>query len=442
MEDSLLLLLDEIDRLKSELDGLRPLSAEREERVMQKFRLDWNYHSNAIEGNALTYGETRFFLMEGLTAKGKPFKDHLDLRGHDEGISFLLDLVQKEVPLSEKIIRELHKIILVEPYHTDARTTDGRAVKKRVNLGKYKELPNHVKTSTGSIHYYAMPEETPAKMEELIMWLRETRQMKTIHTSVLAARFHHRFAAIHPFDDGNGRMARLLMNLILMQDGYTPVVIKKEDRNEYYAALSQADAGETVPFSIFVAEHLKSSLELYLRAAKGENIEEPSDWEKQVALLKRAAEAKMSNAVHQQADRKSKLAGWLKINVPIIRKEFAHWFEPFNSFFSQTVIDSYAQYSKNLGNVQLENWEEIAREIVDGVLKPELNFSYHCVGFIGVSDKLKSPSVVFKITDDAVILGSQKWPIASVLPIDPQSLSDIQACAKDFYRQIEAALTH
>ena len=102
-----------IDTAKAELDALRPLDREREERVMQKFRLWWTYHSNAIEGNKLTQGETEIFLMEGLTAKGKPFKDHLDLRGHNDAINFLLSLVKDNQPITESDIRGLHRILLV-----------------------------------------------------------------------------------------------------------------------------------------------------------------------------------------------------------------------------------------------------------------------------------------------------------------------------------------
>ena len=105
-------LLEKIDHLKAAADAMRPLNPEQEARVMQKFRLDWNYHSNAIEGNSLTYGETIAFLMEGLTAKGKPFKDHLDIKGHNEAINYLMELVRNRHQVTEKDIRDLHKIIL------------------------------------------------------------------------------------------------------------------------------------------------------------------------------------------------------------------------------------------------------------------------------------------------------------------------------------------
>ena len=148
---------------------------------MQKLRLEWNYHSNAIEGNRLNYGETVAFLMTGITAKGKSLKDHLNIRGHNEAILFLLSIVKDERNFTESDIRALHEMILVEPYDSPAKTADGTPTKKRITLGEYKTSANHVKTITGEIHYYASPEETPAKMQELMDWYKEASQHKEIH---------------------------------------------------------------------------------------------------------------------------------------------------------------------------------------------------------------------------------------------------------------------
>jgi Fic family protein len=279
-------LLKQIDVAKAQLDALRPLDREQEDRVMQKFRLWWTYHSNAIEGNVLTQGETEMFLLEGLTAKGKPLKDHLDLRGHSNAINYLLAFIREREVLTEAAIRKLHEVLLVEPYRVQAVTPDGQPTTKAVALGEYKSQPNHVRTPTGEIHYYASPAETPAKMQELMDWYRDETTKHTAPSVEIAARYHHRFTAIHPFDDGNGRMSRLLMNLMLMQEGYPPVVIRLSERDQYLAALRRADAGEVDDFLTFIAEHVLSSLDLYLRAAKGEEIHEPTDLEKEIALLK------------------------------------------------------------------------------------------------------------------------------------------------------------
>ena len=196
------------------------------------------------------------------------------------------DFVREREVLTEAAIRKLHEILLAEPYRVPAITPDGQPTTKAVALGQYKTQPNHVRTPTGEIHYYASPEETPAKMHDLMNWFREAMTAGAIHRVEIAARFHHHFTAIHPFDDGNGRMSRLLMNLMLMQAGYPPVVIRLGERDPYLAALRRADAREPEDFLVLIAEHVLASLDLFLRAAAGEEIHEPSDLEKEIALLK------------------------------------------------------------------------------------------------------------------------------------------------------------
>ncbi|MEZ4850620.1 MAG: Fic family protein [Bacteroidia bacterium] len=246
-------------KLKAELDALRPLKKEDEMRIMQKFRLDWNYHSNHLEGNTLTYGETKALILFGITAQGKPLKDHFEITGHDEAIKWVIDIVKQKRPLTENFIRELHKLILKEPYEIDAITPDGQPTKKRVNIGEYKTSPNHVKTKTGEIFRFATPEETPALMNDLIVWFRNQSENEEPNSILIAAVFHYRFIRIHPFDDGNGRTARILMNFILMQHGYPPVIIKTEDKENYFAALRQADAGQIAPFFEYIAQNLAHS---------------------------------------------------------------------------------------------------------------------------------------------------------------------------------------
>ena len=284
--------LTRINRLQEEINALRPIDGVQEARLLQKLRLEWNFHSNSIEGNSLTFGETKAFLMHGLTAKGKPFKDYLDIKGHDEVIDALTDLIQHNEALTEVTIRNLHKILLVEPYRAEAITPDGVRTTRTIQVGQYKTAPNHVRTSTGLVHYFASPEETPARMADLMQWYRTMRAEENLHPVVLAATFHFRFVAIHPFDDGNGRMARILMNLFLMQAGYPIVVLRKDQKQEYFLALEQADAGDLEPFVILVAQALIQTQELYLQAAQGESIDDLADFDKQLSLLRQSVDSR------------------------------------------------------------------------------------------------------------------------------------------------------
>ncbi len=277
--------LSKSEQLKNELDDLRPLDAEAEARIMQKFRLDWNYHSNNLEGNSLTYGETKALILFGITAQGKPLKDHFEITGHNEAINWVLDVVKDKTPLTEKFIRELHTLLLKESSYKEAQTPEGKPTRRKIEVGKYKTQPNHVITVTGETFYFATPEETPAKMQELVEGFRKEKEKSDVNPIILAALFHYRFIRIHPFDDGNGRVARILMNFILMQFGYPPVIIKTEDKENYYAVLRLADADELEPFIEYIAQNLVRSLEIMIRGAKGEGIDEPEDLDKKLLLL-------------------------------------------------------------------------------------------------------------------------------------------------------------
>jgi len=293
-------LLEQVDKLKAQLDAVRPLSAEDAQRLRAKLNLEWTYHSNAIEGNTLTLGETRAFLYHGLTARGKPFKDYLDIKGHKAAIEHVEAIVREDHPLTEADIRELHRLLLVEAYEMDARTPDGQPTKRMIQIGEYKSMPNRVRTQTGELHTYASPEETPALMGDLMRWYRKESENEAVHPVVLAALFHYRFVAIHPFDDGNGRMTRILMNLVLMRSSYVPVVIRNDQRDNYLLALSQADAGETEPFVEFIAELEIEQLELTLKAASGESIDELDDLDKRLSLLQQQLQSMHNQAQHQQ----------------------------------------------------------------------------------------------------------------------------------------------
>ena len=274
-------------QLKNELDNLRPLDAEAEARIMQKFRLDWNYHSNNLEGNSLTYGETKALILFGIMAQGKPLKDHFEITGHNEAINWILEIIKGETVLTESFIRQLHTLLLKESSYKEALTAEGKPTRRKIEVGKYKTQPNHVITVTGETFYFATPEETPAKMHDLIEWFRKGKEKPDVNPIILAALFHYRFIRIHPFDDGNGRVARILMNFILMQFGYPPVIIKTEDKQNYYAVLRLADADELEPFIEYIAQNLVGSLEIMIKGAKGESIEEIEDLEKELALLER-----------------------------------------------------------------------------------------------------------------------------------------------------------
>ena len=283
-------IIEEIDQLKKELDALRPLPSDVLARIEQKLRIESNYHSNAVEGNSLTLGETRSLILHGLTAHGKPLRDHLDIEGHNEAVKAIENAVKKDEALNEVFIRNLHEVLLKEPYENDAITPDGRRVKRLIAIGEYKTRPNNVRTSTGEMYYYTLPEQVKPAMGDLIDWYRR-QENEGEHPIVIAATFHYRFVRIHPFDDGNGRMARLLMNMILIKHGYTVAVVPVEERGQYIGMLEQADKTEDLAeFITYIAHCCEHTLNLHLKAARGEDIEDVEDIDKEIAIFKRSLE--------------------------------------------------------------------------------------------------------------------------------------------------------
>ncbi len=265
--------LARIDALKAQIDALRPLDPDSLGRAMQRLRLEWTYHSNAIEGNSLDYGETRALLMHGVTAHGKPLKDHLDIRRHREVIEYLEAMVRENEPLTLAVVREMHRMLMGDTYEVKAQTPDGGWITREETGGAYKTHSNHVVTRTGETHYYATPEETPARMTDLMdacARLQTEVEAGETHPLIAAATLHHGLVEIHPFADGNGRLARVLMNLLLMRAGYPPAVLRTEHRDAYYGALAEADAGSLDAFIAFVADEMAETMALYLRALRGE----------------------------------------------------------------------------------------------------------------------------------------------------------------------------
>ncbi|MEG1256843.1 Fic family protein [Clostridium sp.] len=236
-----------IDEKKAILDGKRPLDVEALKNLISFFDVELTYNSNAIEGNTLTITETKVILEDGITiGKGKSLIEHLEVINHKEAIDYINDIVSNDLDITERVIKDLHYIIL--------KSIDNK------NSGEYRR--SNVLIS-GNAHKPVEHFLVQEKMRELVQWYKENNDK--LHPIELAAEFHFRYVYIHPFIDGNGRSARLLMNLILMRNGYPITVIKNENRDEYMKALEKASTtGDKSDFITIVAEAVDNSMDTYL----------------------------------------------------------------------------------------------------------------------------------------------------------------------------------
>lgn len=250
--------LRELLNLKEEINNNRLFAPELMKTIAQKFREEWTYHTNAIEGNRMTLQETSFFLREGLTAKGKTLREHFEVINHSEAVYYLQDAI-RDRELSVGLIKEFHAMLFEGVKSWSAGL--------KISPGAFKNQDNHVLTPSGEIHHYTSAVQVPIEMENLMEWY--GRQYNIEHPIVIAAEFHHLFVAIYPFQDGNGRVSRLCMNFILMKAGYPPAIIRQEERLDYYLALEQADKGNINPFmeliKLAVEHSLKTMAEVLIR---------------------------------------------------------------------------------------------------------------------------------------------------------------------------------
>lgn len=228
-----------LDELKQKLNSFRPLPPEVVANLHEDLVLRWTYHSNAIEGNTLTLKETKVAL-EGITIGGKTMREHFEAINHREAIFFVEDLVKKNAPLSQWQIKSIHQLIL--------KNIDDK------NAGVYRKTNVII---SGAEHLPPEALHVESEMQDFFTWYQTTGL--SLHPVERAARVHADFVKIHPFVDGNGRTARLLMNLELMKSGFPPAVLPVEKRLDYYEALDLAHTkNEYAPFLMLVADIVES----------------------------------------------------------------------------------------------------------------------------------------------------------------------------------------
>jgi len=241
--------LKKVDKKKSQLDKLRPLSQEQLQNLKKLYDVELTYNSNAIEGSTLTYSETKLILNEGLTIGGKKINEHLEVINHKEALDFIEEISSSQTSeIKLKDILDIHYLVL-----------KGISTKDE---GVYRTKPVGVRKSSGEIFHFTDPLKVSEEMEVFMKWLQSEKEL---HPIIVSALVHYKFVSIHPFIDGNGRTARLLMNLVLLQHGYPPAVIRVQDRVAYIQAIEKAqNEGLLDDFYEVIVDAVDKSLDTYL----------------------------------------------------------------------------------------------------------------------------------------------------------------------------------
>lgn len=222
--------------------SLQPLSERQQHLLDMKFKVEYNYNSNHIEGNTLTYGQTELLLLFGKVSGEGALDDFNSMKASEASVRMMTEgALDIGAPLTQTFIRSLHRTLLRDDYTVWRDLPGGAATSFVVHAGRYKSRPNSVITRDGDRFDYASPEETPALMGDLVDWYNAEERMGALTPVELAALFHYRYIRIHPFEDGNGRMARLMANYILLRHGWPMIVVRSRRRQEYIDALRQSD---------------------------------------------------------------------------------------------------------------------------------------------------------------------------------------------------------
>lgn len=221
---------------------LQPLSEKDKDRLSRRFTVDFNYNSNHIEGNTLTYGQTEILLLFGKVIGEASVRDVQEMTASNVGLRMMKEEAKaKGTPLTQNFIRTLHQTLLREDYTVYRNLPDGVPTSYVIHAGQYKTRPNSVITRYGDRFEYASPEETPSLMADLVDWYNKAELEGKLTPIELAALFHYRYIRIHPFEDGNGRIARLMVNFILSRHNYPMIVVRSRKKSEYLEALHQSD---------------------------------------------------------------------------------------------------------------------------------------------------------------------------------------------------------
>lgn len=256
--------MDKIEKIMTRWNALLPLSERDREMLCRRFTIDFNYNSNHIEGNTLTYGQTEMLLLFGKIIGEAEAKDVQEMTASNVGLRMMQEEARlKDTPLTQSFIRELHKTLLREDYTVFRNLPGGHTTSYTIHAGQYKTRPNSVITRYGDRFDYASPEETPALMLDLVDWYNKSEKEGKLTPIELAALFHYRYIRIHPFEDGNGRIARLMVNYILLRHDYPMIVVRSRKKNEYLEALHKTDL--TVGATPSVGAHAsKRSIQQFL----------------------------------------------------------------------------------------------------------------------------------------------------------------------------------
>jgi Fic family protein len=335
-------IIDQIKVNQAEIDLHGSFDEETLKKINYKFRLDWNYYSNRMEGGTLTRAETRSVMVGNLSVHGKPIHDVMEMNGHDQAVLDILKIGKGKHRLSEKRIKELHKAIM---YEEDPE--------KKKNIGGWKKEPNELINYKKEKITFTHPSEVSEKIHEALNRVNAKldhffQEKEMEHPIVFISQFHIDYVSIHPFYDGNGRTARLLTNLLLISCGFPPIIIKDKDLESYYKLLAdiQVYGGSPDLFMAFMGERLLESQGIIHKTIEGEPIMELDDIDKEISIFKKQVLSKQ-------------MTGNVKKNNEIVQEYYDKYFKKLFDLFHEKHALFDELFSDNIYRRSVDNGHPI-----------------------------------------------------------------------------------
>lgn len=388
--------LAEIAKLKDKLQTLLPYDKSHLQRMRQKFRFDWNFHANSLIGNSLSFQEVKSLLLFGVTAFNKPLEDHIAILSHNYLIKSAEKLAEQGIPLNEKLILEFHKLLFTENKRIDSIQFDD---KDEADLffwkaGQYKSIPNKMLTNTGEFIFFSAPEKTPQEMKFLMNWLIQELEKSEMDPVLVAIELHYKFLKIHPFDDGNGRLALILMNFILIQFGYAPVVISMEDKENYHKAFQQEDAGIENALLDFLSLKILVGLQNKYKILQGESLLEQNAIDQEITSFKMILNGNLN-----EPETKISAANIQKLTVDVFTPLVALFLKKMSQFddlYLEKKIDLQIILGEANKTITIENAKNFESQVLEAIEEGvgNINLTYKLLVFKHLKGQLKNHSSV------------------------------------------------
>lgn len=349
--------------LKKEWEKINPFIYNLDENIFQKIKTDWIYHSNQLENCSLSYNETNALVLFGLTAQSKPFQEQQETTAHYEIVKLIFEFSKYKFEITEDFIFELYDILHSRFGKFNYFIKNNSFLKQNIEIQRYKSNYNDAILPSGESFKFAAPDEVTSKMKELLNWFNERVKNNDVNIIPLASEFYLKFIFIHPFNSGNGRIARILLNLILMQYNFPPIVMKIEEKASYVLALAQSNNGSKISIVEYIAKNINDTYDYLFTCCKPEDKNKTLNLEKEIEILEKRLNTFGKNIEVSRTI--EAIIDIYDVSVFDVCQQFIEACEKFDSFYYKSNLflgNTYLPWNNNKLDAIIEGRKKINKD--------------------------------------------------------------------------------